>query len=168
MKQRLLVIMGLGFAILAMPVAALADASIVQLWCHAPDETPNIVEVHFSVINFSLPEAVCGFSLRSEPFPPFAGCVPLWLQETAGWNGTLNAQGGADWNVAADGACIGQQEMAGEFVIALPDPDDSFCCYVVQYLGAAGQVLLEQEECFYCAVVPTETVNWGTLKSLYR
>jgi hypothetical protein len=158
----------LGIFVLAMPVAALADASIIQLWCHAPDAHPNIVEVHFSLINFSLPEDVCGFSLRSEPFPPFPGCVPLWVQETPGWTGALNNLGGADWVVNNAGTCIGQQEMQGEFVIALPDPDNSFCCYVVQYLGSAGQVLLEQEECFYCAVVPTESVDWGTVKSMYR
>lgn len=167
MKQRLLPTIVLGLFVLALPVTALADASIVQLWCHAPDAHPNIIEVHFSVINFSLPQDVCGFSLRSEPFPPYPGCVPLWLQQTTGWTGSLNALGGADWTVN-NGNCIGQQEMAGEFVIALPDPDGSFCCYVVQYYNSAGEVLLEQEECFYCAVVPTESVNWGTLKSLYR
>ena len=167
MKKQLIISAMLVLLALGLPGAALADASIVQLWCQAPDAHPNVIEVHFSVINFGLPEPVCGFSLRSEPFPPTVGCVPLWLQPTDGWAGSLNAQGGADWTVT-NGDCIGQQEMDGEFVIALPDPDNSFCCYVVQYLNSAGQVLLEQEECFYCTVVPTEHVDWGTVKSLYR
>jgi hypothetical protein len=167
MKKRLLPAIALGLFVLAMPVAALADAAIVQLWCHAPDEHPNVVEVHFSVINFSLPQDVCSISLRSEPFPPWPGCVPLWVQPTPGWDGALNNLGGADWSVNG-ASCIGQQQMAGEFVVALPDPDSNFCCYIAQYINAAGEVMLEQEECFYCAVVPTESVDWGTLKSLYR
>jgi hypothetical protein len=167
MKRQLLLTVGLGLIVLAMPVTALADAAIVQLWCHAPDYNPNIIEVHFSVINYSLQPGVCGFSLRSEPFPPYPGCVPLGLQNTPGWTGVLNTQGGANWT-NNDGDCIGPQEMDGEFVIALPNPDANFCCYIAQFLDAAGNVLLEQEECFYCSVVPTESVDWGTIKSLYR
>jgi hypothetical protein len=167
MNRKLMLCLAAGAFVLAMPVVALADAAIVQLWCHAPDETPNIVEVHFSVINYSLPNPICSFSLRSEPFPPYDGCVPLWLQDTPGWTGALNAQGGADWTADA-GHCIDAPHMDGEFVIALPDPDNTFCCYVVQYIDAAGAVMLEQEECFYCAVVPTENTDWGTVKSLYR
>lgn len=157
----------LGLGLLAAPAVVLADASIVQLWCHAPDANPNIIEVHFSVINFSLEPGICGLSLRSEPFPPEAHCMPLGVQPTAGWTGSLNNQGGFDWTADA-GHCIAPRQMDGEFVVAMPNPDEGFCCYIAQFLDSAGNVLLEQEECFFCAVVPTQTTDWGSFKSLYN
>jgi len=31
-----------------------------------------------------------------------------------------------------------------------------------------GNVILEQEECFYCSLVPVEQTTWGSIKGLYN
>ena len=156
-------------ATLLVPAMAHADASVIQTWCYSPDHQPNIVEVYFQVVNFSLPEPICGLSLRSEPFPPDPSCEPRWLAVTPkGWQGQLNGLGGADWWLLDGGECIENEAMSGEFTIVLPDPDDTFCCYVVDFLNADGEVMLTQEECFFCSSVPTENTSWSTVKSLYQ
>jgi len=155
-------------AFLVFPALAIADASVVQLWCEEVTPDADFVRIHFSVVNFSLPAPVCDLHLLAEPFPPVPECEPLACGSPDGWDCNLNALGGADWFASGPESCIAVGDMYGEYTIDLPAPDAGFCCFVVQFTGPAGEVLLEQEECFYCTVVPLEETTWGTIKSMYR
>lgn len=148
------------------PSGALADASVVQDSCITVGTAPPYnVWTWLTVVNFSLPEPVCGIRLIPEPQPPEPGCVIIGTQSPAGWSGVANPDGGASWFAVGAGGCIAPGTGKGGFAFYL-DPD--FCCYVTQFYNAAGALLLEQEECFTCQKVPTEQKNWGHIKQLYE
>lgn len=163
MKRLLAVLVFPAVLFLLAPSGALADASVVQDSCITVGTAPPYnVWTWFTVVNFSLPEPVCAFSFVSEPSPPEAGCEIIGIQYPAGWGGSFTA-GGASWWTTTD--CIVPGSSQGSFAFYL---DPAFCCYVVSFYGAAGNLLLEQEECFTCQKVPTEEKNWGHIKQLYE
>jgi hypothetical protein len=163
--RKLLVVLSIPLLILGLvPAVSHADASVVQDSCLAVGtQPPYNVWTYFTVVNFSLPAPVCGIHVIPEPLPVLPRCEIIGLDSPAGWTGTLNAFGGADWTSASN--CIATGSAKGEFAFLL-DPD--FCCYVVQFLGPAGELLLEQEECFTCQKVPVEGDSWGFIKDTYR
>jgi hypothetical protein len=165
MKRLLAVLVFPAVLLLLVPSGALADASVVQDSCITVGTAPPYnVWTYFTVVNFSLPEPVCGLTLVPEPLPPVAGCEIIGTQAPPGWVGQVTPQGGASWYALIPG-CIGQNSSLGEFAFYL---DPAFCCYVVSFYGMAGNLLLEQEECFTCQKVPTEQKNWGHIKQLYE
>lgn len=152
--------------VLVLPVLAHADASVVQDSCVTVGEGPPWdVWTYFTIVNFSLPSAVCGLTVIPEPQPPEPRCEMIDLKYPVGWTGFLNPLGGADWFALTPLDCIGIESAKGEFAFLL-DPD--FCCYVVQFIDATGAVMLEQEECFTCQKVPTDDKTWGHIKELYK
>jgi len=158
--------LSIPFLILGLvPAVSHADASVVQDSCIAVPgpHPPYNVWTYFTVINFSLQAPVCAIHVVPEPQPVLPRCEIIGLQTPAGWTGTLTPSGGADWTTASD--CIAVGGAQGEFAFLL-DPD--YCCYVVQFIGPAGEILLEQEECFTCQKVPTEQNTWGQVKEFYR
>jgi len=163
MKRLLAVLVFPVVALFLVPTAAFADASVVQDSCVTTGTVPPYnVWTYLTVVNFSLPEPVCAIRLVSEPSPPEPGCEIIGIQFPAGWDGSYTA-GGASWWTTSD--CIGPRSSQGGFAFYL-DPD--FCCYVVSFYGAAGNLLLEQEECFTCQKVPAEQKSWGQVKQLYE
>jgi hypothetical protein len=149
-----------------LPALAHAEASVVQDSCTAVGVPPNAsVWTHMTVVNFSLPDVICGLTFIPEPQPPTAGCVMIDATRPAGWSVFLNPFGGADWFANTLNDCITPGSSKGEFAFLL-DPD--FCCYIVQFLDPAGAVILEQEECFTCQKLPTEAKTWGKIKALYK
>ena len=166
MKRLLAVLVFPAVLLLLVPSGALADASVVQDSCITVGTAPPYnVWTYFTVVNFSLPEPVCGFTLVPEPLPPVAGCEIIGTQSPSGWVGQVTPQGGASWYAVGAGDCIAPPSSKGEFAFYL---DPAFCCYVASFYGAAGNLLLEQEECFTCQKVPTEQKNWGHIKQLYE
>ena len=167
MARQLLLVLTVSFiVVLIVPVLAHADASVVQDSCViVGDGPPWNVWTYFTIVNFGLPEAVCDLHMLPEPQPPLPGCVMMDLKYPVGWTGFLSPLGGADWFASTIDDCIQPGSSKGSFAFLL-DPD--FCCYVVQFTGPAGEVLLEQEECFTCQKVPTEENTWGHIKELYK
>jgi hypothetical protein len=152
--------------LLVLPGNANADVSVVQDSCVAVGIPPNAsVWTYFTVVNFSLPEMICDLHFIPEPQPPSPGCEMIDLQSAAGWSGFLSPIGGAEWFANTPADCIVPGSSKGEFAFLL-DPD--FCCYIVQFTGATGAVIWEQEECFTCQKVPVENRSWGHIKKLYR
>jgi hypothetical protein len=148
------------------PSQARADASVVQDSCITVGIVPPYnVWTYFTVVNFSLPAPVCDIHFIPEPMPVLPRCRLIDLHSPAGWLGQLNASGGADWIATTPADCIPVGSAKGEFAFLL-DPD--FCCYVVQFTGPAGEILLEQEECFTCQKVPVDESTWGHIKQLYE
>jgi len=149
------------------PSTVLADASVVQDSCvvvpGGPPPWP--VWTYFTVVNFSLPAAVCDVHFIPEPQPPTQGCEMIQIQSAAGWSGFLNPFGGADWFANTLTDCIPPGGHKGGFAFLL-DPD--WCCYVVQFTDPTGAVMLEQEECFTCQKVPVDKSTWGNVKDIYR
>ncbi|MFQ5601339.1 MAG: hypothetical protein ACE5G2_12410, partial [Candidatus Krumholzibacteriia bacterium] len=143
-----------------------ADASVVQDSCVEFSEGGlDFVRVHFSVVNFSLPAAICDLHFTPEPFPAIPGCEILECSHPMGWSCGLEPGGGASWVADTPADCIPPGEIKRGFDLLL---DPEFCCYIVQFTGPAGEVLLEQEECFTCVKVGVEGETWGAIKKLYR
>lgn len=148
------------------PSGTLADASVVQDSCITVGTVPPYnVWTYFTVVNFSLPAPVCDIHFIPEPQPVLPRCRFIDLHTPAGWVGQLNTLGGADWFAGSTATCIPVGGAQGGFAFLL-DPD--YCCYVVQFTGPAGEILLEQEECFTCQKVPTDESTWGHIKQLYE
>jgi hypothetical protein len=148
-----------------LPALAHADASVVQDSCVIVGVPPNAsVWTYMTVINFSLPVAICDLHFLPEPQPPSPGCEMINVIAPPGWSVFLNPFGGADWFANTPNDCIQPGSAKGEFAFLL-DPD--FCCYIVQFTDATGAVILEQEECFTCQKVGTEVNTWGKIKALY-
>jgi hypothetical protein len=165
-KRLLLVLVAPLLVLLTAPADTLADASVVQDSCIVVGTPPNAnLWTYFTVVNFSLPDVVCDLHFIPEPQPVLPGCEMLDTRNAAGWASFLNPFGGADFFANTLNDCIQPGTAKGGFAFFL-DPD--FCCYVVQFTGPDGSVLLEQEECFTCQKVPTEHETWGKIKSLYR
>lgn len=167
MTRQLLLLLSVSFiVVLVLPVIAHAEASVVQDSCvTVGDGPPWDVWTHFTIVNFSLPSAVCALTMLPEPLPVIPECEMLQLQYPVGWSGFLSPQGGAEFYALAPSDCIPVGGSKGEFAFLL-DPD--FCCYVVQFIDATGAVMLEQEECFTCQKVPTDDKTWGHIKELYK
>lgn len=166
MRKRLLFFALPLLTLFVLPTASHADAAVVQDSCYVFEQGgANYVRIYFTIVNFSLPEPVCDLHLIPEPFPALPECEILECGAPAGWSCVLSPGGGADWFANTPGDCIATGTAKGEFSILL---DPGFCCYVTQFTGPAGQVLLEQEECFtLCGKVATETKTWGNVKSIY-
>jgi hypothetical protein len=154
-------------AILLIPTFALADAAVVQDSCvYFQENGQDFVRIHFTIVNFSLPTDVCDLHLIPEPQPPDPGCVMLSVGAPAGWSAFLDPLGGADWYANTPGDCIDPGTAKGNFWFVL---DPSFCCYIAQFTGPTGAVILEQEECFTnCKPVDAEAHSWGEIKNKYR
>ena len=70
-----------------------------------------------------------------------------------------------DREVTVAGWVRTRRDSKGGFSFIVEDPQ--FCCYIVQFTGPTGAVILEQEECFNCTVVGAEETSWGTIKALF-
>lgn len=150
--------------VLFLPVSSHADASVRQdsclIWTDGQGKT--WAQAYFTVINYSLPADVCDLHFVPEPFPAEPGCTILQAGSPEGWTGVLDPGGGASWFANTPGDCIPAGGWKSGFSILL-DPD--YCCYVTQFTGPAGEVLLEQEECT-CSALPVEETTWGQIKLL--
>jgi hypothetical protein len=164
LKKRLLTVFAL--ALFALPITAFADASLRQDGC-IPFEEGGIeyVDVWFTAINFSLPAELCDIHLIPEPQPPDPACIIIQCSAPPGWSCFLRADGGADWFANTPADCISPGSALSGFHFVL---DPGYCCYIVQFTGPAGDVLLEQEECFCDKTVGTEESTWGQIKSRYE
>ena len=152
--------------ILVAPSVGLADASVRQDSCNAFfDNGKQFTEVWFTVINFSLPADVCQVDFLSEPNPPPASCIMTATGAPTGWGSTLIDAGQASWFANAPAECIVPGTGKDGFHFTL---DPGFCCYVVTFRDAAGDVLLTQEECFCNNFVGLEESTWGNVKAHYR
>ena len=119
-----------------------------------------------SVVNFSLPTDVCDLHFIPEPFPALPDCFVQACTPAPGWSCNLDAGGGASWFANSPADCISPGNIKGPFSFVL---DPGFCCYVVQFTGQLGEVLLEQEECFtLCGKVKVEDGTWGKIKKFYE
>ena len=148
------------------PSQARADASVVQDSCITVGVVPPYnVWTYLTVVNFSLPEPVCYLGFAPEPQPPALGCEIIGIRSPMGWDGYETPEGGANWFVLSADRCIPPGSAQGGFAFLL---DPAYCCYVVKFYNAAGDVLLEQEECFTCQKVPAEENTWGHIKQLYE
>jgi hypothetical protein len=172
--KRLLLILFLPFFLVSIPATIHADVSVVQDSCVTVGTPPFAnVWTYFSVVNFSLPVAVCDLHFIPEPQPPDSGCVMLDLVSpgpdpgipgSAGWSGALRPDGGADWWANTPADCILPGTIRRGFAFYL---DPAFCCYIVRFTDATGAVIHEQEECFTCQKVPVDERSWGYIKQLY-
>jgi hypothetical protein len=148
------------------PQFALADASVRQDSCVYYMEGENLfARVKFTVVNFSLPAPICDLHFIPEPQPPLSECTMIDTYDPMGWSSFLNPFGGADWFAHTPLDCIEPGTAKSGYGYLL---DPGFCCYIVQFTGPTGEVLLEQEECFCDKPVPTEDRTWGAIKALYR
>ena len=165
--KRLLAVSVLPLLLLiVVPTGVRADAAVVQDSCvTVPGVPPYNVWSYFSVVNFSLPEPVCALQLVPEPQPPTPGCVMASTVAPAGWSSTTNPDGGATWFSLVPAGCIAPGTSKGGFAFLL---DPAFCCYMAKFYNAAGLLLLQQEECFTCQKVPTESKTWGHVKQIYE
>lgn len=174
--KHLSLLVALPLVLVLMPATVLADVSVVQDSCVVVGTPPNAnLWTYFTVVNFSLPVAVCGLHFIPEPQPPHPACVMLdtrspgpdpGIPGSAGWSGFLDtATGGAEWFANTSSDCVSPGTSKGQFAFFL-DPD--FCCYVVQFTDATGAVIHEQEECFTCQKLPLEKSSWGYIKQLYE
>jgi hypothetical protein len=165
--KRLAVVLSIPLVVLGLvPTLSHADASVVQDSCITVGQGPPwAVWTYFSVVNFSLPAPVCDLHFIPEPQPVLPRCQIVDFRSSAGWTGQLTALGGAYWYAMTPDDCIPAGSAKGGFAFLL-DPD--YCCYVVQFTGPTGEVLLEQEECFSCQKVPVEGDTWGNIKEMYR
>lgn len=172
LKSSLLVLI---LTLLMVPALAFADADVRQDSCIAfEDAGKSFVRVHFSVINFSLPTAICDLHLTPEPLPVLPECEMLAcgapaadpaVVGSAGWSCALKADGGADWFANAPADCIAPGTLKGGFDFLL---DPGFCCYLAEYTDATGAVILEEEVCFCDGTVGVEKDTWGGIKIHYR
>jgi hypothetical protein len=153
---------------LLIPVMAMADVSIVQEWCEQLNEgSYDYILIHFSVINFSLATPICDLHLIPEPSPAVPGCEITECSVPDGWTCSLAPGGGADWMSLTPSACIEAGHILSGFDLVLQIQDGQYCCYIVQFTDGQGSVIAEQEECFYCSLVPAEKTTWGNIKGLY-
>ncbi len=159
-KLFLLVALGLFFT----PALAKADVSARQDSCVA-DDAAGTLTVYFSVINFSLPASVCSFTFVPEPQPPLPECTMIACGSPVGWSCGLNGDGGATWSAVGPAACISPGGILSDFSYTL---DPGFCCYVVSFYDAAGDLLATQEECFCDKPVQAQSETWGGVKAIYR
>ncbi len=167
MEKRLTV--AILLAVLITPSLALADADLIQESCEIIPGTSTLL-ITFTIVNFSLPVEVCDLHFLPEPQPPLPECTLANLGVPTGWSGFLNPFGGGDWFANTLDDCIAPGTSLGGFEIEIDiEPETSdFCCYIVQFTGPNGAVLLETEACFSCMVVPNEATTWGSLKGQYR
>lgn len=165
--KHLSLLVALTLVLVLMPAIIHADVSVVQDSCVVVGTPPNAnLWTYFTVVNFSLPVAVCGLNFIPEPQPPHPACVMLNTRSPAGWSAVLDpATGGAEWFANTPSDCLAPGTSKGEFAFYL-DPD--FCCYIVQFADATGAVIHEQEECFTCQKLPVEESSWGYIKQLYE
>jgi hypothetical protein len=157
----------LAVGLLLIPVSAWADASVVQEWCEQYIEGNNDpILVNFAVVNFSLPAPLCDLHLIPEPQPVLPDCEILSCVAPPGWTCVLNAMGGADFFANTPNDCIqpGTRLTGFGLVVSIPE----WCCYIAQFTGPDGGIMLEQEECFSCSLVPNEEKTWGSIKSMYN
>lgn len=156
----------IGIALVAMPGLASADVSARQDSCVTfQEDGVSYARIYFSVINFSLPAAVCDMHFIPEPQPPLAQCTMIASGQEPGWSSFLNPFGGADWFANSPADCIPTGGIRSGFNFLL---DPGFCCYVVQFTDATGAVLAEVEECFCEKPVQVENQTWGGIKGIYR
>ena len=166
MGRRLLICLSLTLLLsIAVPAALWADAAVVQDSCVVVDPVGPVIDVYFTVVNFSLPAPICDVHFIPEPQPPEPYCEMIGCSHPAGWSCFLNPFGGADYFANTPVDCIDAGSAKGGFSFRL---DPSFCCYIVQFTDPTGAVMLEQEECFTCKQVPTEDGTWGRIKDLYK
>jgi len=167
MKQRLL-LLPLILALIV-PASVFAEAAIIQEACEIVPGYGGVL-LHFSVVNFSLPSPVCCLVFTPEPQPVSPQCEVVDIAHPGGWSGFLNPFGGADFFANTPADCVATNDILSGFTLYLDlEPNSlNFCCYIVQFCDPAGAVMLEQEECFSCTIVPNEAVTWGTIKALYR
>jgi len=160
-------VMFIGLCLLVIPVSAVADASIVQEYCEQYVEgSDDLIFVHFSIVNYSLPEPVGSILLIPEPLPPWLGCEVVECLSPGGWDCQLSALGGAGFWATELADIIAPGNSLSGFAIVLPIPE--WCCYLAQFDNPDGTILLEQEECFTCTVIPDEQTTWGAIKRSYR
>jgi hypothetical protein len=163
MKKGLLLTVALG--LLLVPALAKADVSARQDSCVTEErEGITYTKTYFTIVNFSLPTAVCSFRFIPEPQPPLPECTIIDCGHPAGWSCVINVDGGATWSEAGAG-CIAPGTAVSEFWYEL---DPGFCCYVVQFFDESGNLLAEQEECFCEKPVQNENSTWGRMKGIYR
>ena len=158
MRKSLLILATVALAIL--PTSAFARFSAIQDSCRSEG---NTVTTYFSVVNFDSPVPVC--DLHFIPENPVPGCIVIGCGAPAGWSCALNGVGGVDWQALSPADCIVAGTIKRGFSFTL-DPD--FCCYIVQFTGPQHEVLAEQEECFNCVHVGTDSKPWSGVKQLYR
>jgi hypothetical protein len=166
MRRTLLVSFGVAAVfLLVLPSMVMADASVRQDSCISYVSGGKIfARVKFSVVNFSLPVAVCDLHFIPEPQPVDPSCEMLSTFNPPGWSSFLNPFGGADWFANTPADCVAPGAVLSDFGFVL---DPGYCCYIVQFTDATGTVILEQEECFCEGPLPTEDETWGAIKSLY-
>jgi len=151
--------------VLLVPLVGHADVSVRQDSCNTYfANNKQYTRVYFTVINFSLPAPVCAVHFMSEPYPPTPNCIMVATGAPAGWNSVLNDPGSADWTTATN--CIAPTPAAQDGFWF--DLDPGFCCYVVQFKDASGNVMHEQEECFCDNFVGVEDKPWSDVKRLFH
>ena len=153
--------------LLIMPAVVKAEGSIVQEYCEQVTEgSYEFIRIVFSIVNFNLPEPVCDLHFTPEPYPAIPGCEILECYAPAGWSCALAPGGGADYWADTPNDCIPPGTYLNGFELILQTPD--WCCYVTEFTGPAGEVMLQQEECFLCTVIDTDKTTWGSIKSMYN
>jgi hypothetical protein len=165
MSKRLLLVLGIPLLlVLFLPASSWADASVVQDSCVTIGN--GEIRIYFTVVNFSLPEVLCDLHFFPEPQPVLPECEHLDCNAAMGWTCFLNPLGGSDFFANTLNDCVPQGTGKGGFYFTL---DPGFCCYIVQFTGPDGSVMLEQEECFtLCDKVGAESRSWGNVKDIYR
>ena len=152
--------------VLALPTIAMADASVRQDSCiNYLDDGRVYARIKFTIINFSLPTAVCDLHFIPEPYPATPFCEMLSTIDAVGWSSFLQPGGGAVWLANTPGDCIPPGSSKSGFGFIL---DPGFCCYIVQFTDATGAVIAEQEECFCDKTVPIRNETWGAIKALFK
>jgi hypothetical protein len=153
---------------LVVPTMVRADVSLVQEWCEQVVEGSfDNIYVYFSIISTSY-GPISSIVLQPEPSPAVEGCEIMACTAPTGWTCNQTADGGASWS-ANDPAHYIQAPfpaILSGFVVILQIMDGQFCCYNVGYVKPDGSQV-NQEECFYCSLVPVEPSTWGAIKGLY-
>lgn len=167
MSKRLLLTLAVpAVLVLSLPTQASADASVRQDSCvNFLSGGVLYARISFTVINFSLPDPICDVHFIPEPQPPTPYCIMLDCLSPAGWSCFLNPFGGADWFANTPADCIGPESSKSGYKFIL---DPGYCCYVVQFTNALGEVILQQEECFCDKTVRAEDHTWGGIKEMYE
>ncbi len=149
------------FTLAAAPTVALANLDLIQDGCLIEG---NTVTTSFAVANFNSPIPVADVHLIPEN--PVPGCTILRCGAPTGWTCTLNATTlGVDYVAVDPATVVNSGQILHGFTFTL---DPEFCCYMVQFTGPAGEVLLEVEKCFDCVHVGVTPETWGNVKQLFK
>jgi hypothetical protein len=158
-KVSLLAALLLLAPVFSAPANAQMPADVVKAGCNVlPSEYQHL----FSVKNANFVR-VC--QVRWIPLAG-TGCPIVTAIAPAGWTTTVFPDGTALFVASTSAACVSQGTTKPGFGIGVSTPGT--CCYLIEFMNAAGTILHTTTRCCTCGPVSVENESWGRVKALYQ